>query len=123
VRANQLGTRFKALNGVLKVAVSDGGGADDERAIGDGLGNGGEFLCGGKDIGRRTYGGASALKSYIVWVNDAQVEEAEIAHGAGRCADIQGIASVDKDHAQAIEFKRRRQAFILRQVWMERAWR
>lgn len=115
MRTNQRGAGFKALNGVLKVAVSDGGGADNKRAIGDGLGNGGEFLRGGKNIGRRSDSGASAFKGYVVGVNDAKLKEAKVAHGAGGRADVQGIAGVDQDDSQVIEFNRSRQGFILRQ--------
>jgi hypothetical protein len=100
---------------MLKIAMSDGGGANDKRAIGDSLGDGGEFLGSGKNIGRGPHGRACTFKSYIIGIHDSQMEETEIAHGAGGCADIEGVTSVDQDDAQAIEFNRSRQALILRQ--------
>lgn len=110
MRAYERGAGFKALNRVLKIAVSDGGGADDERAIGDGLGDRSEFLCVGEDIGCCAHGRASAFKGDVIGIDDMQVKESEIAHGASGRADVQGIARVDQDDAQAIEFRGSSQA-------------
>ena len=119
MRAYERGAGFKALNGVLKIAVSDGGGTDDERAIGDGLGDRSEFLCVGEDIGCCAHGRASAFKGDVIGIDDTQVKESEIAHGASGRADVQGIARVDQDDAQAIEFRGSSQAdlFYGRRGW------
>jgi hypothetical protein len=101
--ADQRSSLLEALDGVLQFAVADGGGADDEGAVRDGFGEGGEFFGGGEDGGSAD-GGAGFTKSQFVWIDHAEVEETEVAHGAGGGADVERIARVDEDDAQAVEF-------------------
>jgi hypothetical protein len=116
VRANQRSAGFKALNRVLKIAVSDGGGTDNQRAIGNSLGNGLEFLRVGKNVSRGAHGRAGAFKGYVIGIYDAEVKESEVAHGAGGRADVQRIARVDEDDSQTVKFRGHRQGgFILRE--------
>ena len=36
----------------------------------------------------------------VIRIHQTQPRETEVSHGAGRCADVQRIASGDQDHAQ-----------------------
>jgi hypothetical protein len=74
--------------------MSDGGGSDYERAIGYGFGNGCEFFGMGENLGG-AHGRARAFKGDVVRIHYAQVEKSEVTHGAGRGADVEGIAGVD----------------------------
>ena len=96
--------------------MPDCGGSDHERAIGNRFGYSFEFSCAGQQIGG-AYGGASILKCHIVGVHHPQVKKPKIAHRPSSGADIEGVARVYQDNAQAIEFSRSRQARnILRQL-------
>ena len=81
----------------MRNAVADGGGADDERAVGDGFGDGGEFFGGDEDRSASD-GGASLTEGGFVRLDDAHAEEAEVAHGASGRADVQRIARRDQNH-------------------------
>ena len=93
---------FEAFDGVLRVAAANGGGADDESAVRDGFGNSLE-LFGAGEKRRGTHGRACFTKGQFVWIHDAKMEEAEVAHGAGGGANVERIARVDEDDAQVIE--------------------
>ncbi len=93
---------LEALDGVLQFAGADGSGSDDEGAVGDGFGEGLEFLRAGEKR-RGSDGGTGFAESYFVGVYNAEVEEAEVAHGAGGGSDVEGIARVDEDDAEAVE--------------------
>jgi len=82
---------------------ADGGGSDDEGAIIDSFGEGLELFGTGEQRGGAD-GGTRLAKSQLIGVHHAKMEEAEIAHGAGGCADVEGIARADEDDAQAVEF-------------------
>ena len=92
---------FQAAEGMLQLAVADAGGADHEAAIGHGVGEGGEFRGAIQQRGSAD-GGAGFAEGDVVGVDDAQVGEAEIGHGAGGSADVEGVASGDQDHAQVV---------------------
>ncbi len=85
---------FEALQGMLQVAMSDGGGSDHERAIGHGFGNGGELFSVGENLGGANRG-ARAFVGDVVRIHYTQVKKSEVAHGAGGGADVEGIAGVD----------------------------
>lgn len=97
---------------MLEVALADGGGADDEGAVGDGLGYGGEFGCGGED-GGRIDGGACGFEWDRVLVDDAEVGEAEVVHRAGDGADVLRVAGADENDGDAVEIFRREHACSL----------
>jgi len=92
--ADKAGAGFESANGMLQGAAADGGGADDESAIGDGVGDGGEFLGVGEKFGGAD-GGAGFAEGWLVGVDEAELGEAEVAHGAGGGADVEGIARGD----------------------------
>ena len=93
---------LEALNEVLRFAAANGGGADDESAVRNGFGNSLE-LFGASEKRRGAHGRACFTKSQFVGIDDAKVEEAEVAHGAGGGANVERIARVDEDDAQVIE--------------------
>lgn len=99
--ANQRSGLLEALDGMLHFTVADGCGANDEGAVRDGFGDGGEFFGGGENRGSAD-GGARFAEGQFVGIHDAEVEEAEVAHGASGCADIERIARVDEDDAEAV---------------------
>jgi hypothetical protein len=82
---------LEAADGVLQLTEANGSGSDDESAILDGFGDSLElFGLGEQRLGAD--GGARLAKSQLVGVHHAKMEEAEVAHGASSCADIEGIA-------------------------------
>jgi len=95
-------------DGAMEVAFSDGGGAGDEGAVGDGLGKGRE-ASGLLHDGGGAYGGFGGLGVFDlgglegggVVVDDAEVGEAEVLHGAGGGADVAGVAGADEDDSKA----------------------
>jgi hypothetical protein len=101
--ANERRASFEAMDGVLQVTMPDRGGADNERAIGDGFGDGGEFFGAG-EYGCGADGGASAFESDVVGIDDAEMKKSEVAHGSGGSADVKRVAGVDEDDAEAVEF-------------------
>ncbi len=87
---------------MLEVALAHGGGADDEGAVGDGLGYGGEF-GGGVQDGGGVDGGAGGFEWDGVFIDDAEVGEAEVVHRAGDGADVLWVAGADEDDGDAVE--------------------
>jgi len=115
MRANHGGAGLQALERMLQIAMSNGGGSDHERAIGNRRGYGFIFFRTGQYF-RRGHGGTGAFKCHIVRIHYPEMAKSEVAH-CPRCrANVEGIARVHQDNAQMIEFGRNRQAnFILRQ--------
>ena len=101
--ADDWGTSLQAMKRVLQVAMADGRGSDDEGAIGNGFRHGGEFPGIDENVGG-TDGGPSVFEGHFVRIHHPQVEESEVAHGAGGGADVERIARVDEDDAKIIEF-------------------
>jgi len=97
----------------MEMASADRGGADDERAVGDGVFDGFELL-GAREHGRSADGGAGLPKRGRIGLYDAQMAEAEIAHGASGGADVERVARLDEDDAQAVGFSGAEQAPILK---------
>ncbi len=89
----ELGQRKNGLQGL---AARYGGGAEDEGAVGDSIGKGGKFAGGGEDGGCAD-GGTSFLPGGLKWLNEAEVGEAEVDHGAGYRADVERIAGTHED--------------------------
>ncbi len=88
---------------VLQGAVTHGRGADDERAIGHGFGDGGEFFRRGEDLGGAD-GRAGVAKGRGEGIDHAQASETEIAHGARGGANVERVARGYQNDAQAVGF-------------------
>lgn len=106
--ADQASAVLEPFEGMTESAAADGGGADDQGAIGDGVGQGGEFAGVGQDL-CATGGGAGLAEGGRVGLDDAQMRKAEIAHGAGGRAEIEGIARGHQDDTQAFGLRRGQQ--------------
>jgi hypothetical protein len=100
--ADETRALFKALDRVLQFARADRCGSDDERAVSNSFGDSLELLGMGKKR-QCADRGVRFAKGQFVGVHDAEVEESEVAHGAGGRADVEGIARVDEDDAQVVE--------------------
>jgi hypothetical protein len=92
---------LQALDGMLRAAAPQGGGADDEGAVGDGFRDGLEFFGAGQE-GRRAHRGTGFAKGKFVGVDYAKVEEAEVTHGAGGSADVERVAWRNEDDVEAV---------------------
>ena len=99
--AKKTDSLIQTADRVLQLTLSNGGSSDNECAIGDGFRDGFEFR-GLREQGLGTDGGARFAKSQLIRVDNAKVEEAEIAHGASRCADVERIARSHKNDTQAV---------------------
>jgi hypothetical protein len=94
---------FEAPDGVLQLTGAHGRGSDDQRAILHSFGDGLElFGLGEQRLGAD--GGTRLPKCQLVRVHHTKMEKAKVAHGACGSADIEGIARVDEDDAQAVGF-------------------
>ena len=109
--ADEIGGGFEAVCRVLRLAVAEGGGSDDQGAVGDGISYRGEFFALLHD-GGGTDGRAGFAECEFVGFDDAEVEESEVAHGAGGGAKIERIAGADEDDAEVLSGVR--QGSILR---------
>ena len=85
---------------VVELALADGGGADDESAVGDGLGDRGKGARGGHHLGG-VDGGLRSLKRWEEFIDHAEGAEAEVVHGAGDGADVGRVARADEDDGDA----------------------
>src|ERR1700691_1583169 len=97
------GSGFQTLEGFARSATAAVGGADDERAVGDGLGNGGVLFGGGED-GLGVDGGAGFAECDVVGMDHAEVERSEVGHRAGRCSDVERVTAGDEDDAETVQF-------------------
>ena len=84
--AKKTGCLIETAGRVLQLTLSNGGGSDNECAIGDGFRDGFEF-CGLREKRLGADSGTRFAKSQLIRIDNAKVEEAEIAHGASGCAD------------------------------------
>ena len=87
---------------MLQVAVSGYGGADDQFAIFDSLGDlvvlfGFGQQAGGAD-GRLRF-----AKCGFVGIHDAQAHDSKIAHGAGGGSDVERVARGYQHYAETVE--------------------
>ena len=97
------GGGFKGRDRLQQIALGTGG-ADDEGAVGDGLGQVLELLrC--REDRLSVDGGLRLLKGDGVRMHDAQAGKAEVGHGASGRADVERVAAVDQDDVQAILFR------------------
>ena len=93
---------FKAPDRMLQLTFADGGRPDDERAIFYGFGDSFELFGAGEQR-RGADRGTRLTKGQLIGVNHAKMEEAEVTHGAGGSAHVEGIARTDEDDAQMVE--------------------
>lgn len=100
---NARSTLLQALEWMLDLTMSHSAGGDYESAIGDGIGDVLILFGGGENVSCADCRNRIA-KGRAVGIDYAQVSEAEVAHGAGSCADVEGIAGGDQDYAEAVEF-------------------
>ena len=86
---------------MLQGARSAGGGADDESAIGHGLGDRRE-LARGLEHMQGFYGGAGFPERDVIGIHQPHLGKAEIAHGSRGRADVQRIARIDQNYFQRV---------------------
>ena len=99
------GRGFQSMQGLLRSAAGAGGGSDDEGTVGDGVGHVIEFFRCLED-GLCVDGRASFAKGDVVGMDDAEMLESEVGHGAGRRTDVERVAAADQDDTEAIDFRR-----------------
>ncbi len=102
VFADEGRTLFKAPDRVLQFAEAGSSGSNDEGAVRDGFGHGFELLC-ADEHRRGSDGGTRFAKRQFIGIHDTKMEETEVAHGAGGRADVERVARIDEDDAQAVE--------------------
>ena len=103
MRAHDGSTNVKSMERMLEIAMSDRGGSYNERAVGNRFGHSFVFFGAGQNLGC-VHGGARAFKCHIVGVHDPEMAESKVAHRPCGGAYVEGIASIDEDDAQLIEF-------------------
>lgn len=86
---------------VLQLSMADGSGADDERTVRNGFGDGREDFGVGEDCGCSD-GRASLAKCRVVWMHQAQMMKAEVAHGTRGRPDVQRVSRRYENHAEAV---------------------
>jgi hypothetical protein len=92
--AEETGGLIQVAHQVLQLTLPDGSCSDDQCAIFNGFGDGFELFGSGEQrLGAN--GGPRLAKSQLIGIHDAKMEEAKVAHGAGSCADVEGIARCD----------------------------
>lgn len=99
----ETGGLIEAADRVLGLAATDGSRSDNEGAVRDGFGDGLEFFGAGEQR-RGADGGSRLAKCQLIGVHHTKMEEAKVAHGAGRRADVEGVARGDKDDTQTVGF-------------------
>ncbi|HEX2713255.1 MAG TPA: hypothetical protein VHM88_13730 [Candidatus Acidoferrales bacterium] len=92
----------QAFHGVLWAATSEGSGAYDESTVGDGFRDGFEFFS-ASEKGRSSDGGTSFAESKFVGIDDAEVGETEVAHGAAGGANVERVARGNKNDTETVE--------------------
>jgi len=105
----EIGKRYDAL---LRLAIGQSSGSDDQGAGGDGFGEG-RMLMGVFEEFRSADGGAGLAPVRLKGSDDGEVREAEVGHGAGRCADVEGVAGGDEDDVDAVALEIGKQEMIV----------
>ena len=83
-------------DGLFGFAVGEGAGAEDERAVADGFGEGGHFGGVGEEFGSAN-GGTGFAPVRLIRRHDGEMSEAEVGHGARDRADVEGVARRDEN--------------------------
>ncbi len=86
---------------MLRLSMADGGGADDERAVRDGFGDGSENLGLCQDRGCSN-GRTSLVKCRIVWMHQPQLTESEVAHGTRGGPDVERVSRRYENNGEAV---------------------
>lgn len=89
---------------MLQRAVALRGGADDQTAIGYGIGDRRIFARALQDV-LRFHGRLGFTKRDFVWIYQTQFGDAEIAHRARSRADIEGIARRGENDSEQVHGK------------------
>jgi hypothetical protein len=93
---------FETMQGMVEVARPYGRSAYDERAVGDGLGDGCALLGIMKKFGSANRG-PSLAKVHLIAIHDTEVEESEVAHSAGGRSNVEWIAGGDEHNDDVVE--------------------
>ena len=86
---------------VLQLSMADDGGTDDECAVRNGFGDGRENFCIGEHGGCAD-GRARLAECRIIWVHQAQVMKAEVAHGTRGRPDVQRVSCRYQNYGEAV---------------------
>ncbi len=103
--AYRASARLEAAQRMLQIAMTNGGGADYERAVGHSVRDGSVFLGAGQNRSA-AHGGTRLAKGAFERIHHSQVRAPEVAHRAGGRADVERISRRNENDAQAIEFTR-----------------
>src|SRR5580698_8642160 len=101
--ANAADALFQALHGMLYFPASHGAGGNHESAICNGVSDILELFGTSENISCADCGTRLA-KGWSIRIDNPQMREAEVAHGAGGRANVQRIAGRDQHHAEMVEF-------------------
>jgi len=88
-------------NGLFSFAMSQRAGAEDERAVANGLGKS-RGLFGDVQKFGGTDSGAGFTPVRLVGGDRGEMGEAEVGHGARDGADVEGVARRDEDDGDAV---------------------
>jgi len=100
--ADQTAAVLEPADRMLDRTASDGRCSDDERAIGDGVGDGWEFARTLQEVS--CFDGRFRLqKGDVVRVDQAQIHGAEVAHCARGRADVQRVARRHQNHGEVLQ--------------------
>ncbi len=94
VFADSACSMLKPLERMLQFAMPDGSSADDQCAVGNGVGNALVFRSVGQHVCRADCG-ARFAKRHLVGIHHPQAEKAEVAHGARSRAYVERIPRLD----------------------------
>lgn len=97
--AEARGSLLEGKEREAELAVVIAGSADHQTAVAEGFGQGGVLLGRFKD-GTGFDSGFRLAEGDLIGVDDAEIEEAEIAHGPCGGADVQRIARIHQHHTQ-----------------------
>ena len=90
---------------MLQIAMANGSGADHERAVGHSVRDRIIFL-GASQNRSAAHGGTRLAKGAFERIDDPQVRAPEVAHRAGRRANVERITRRNEYDAQTVEFMR-----------------
>ena len=103
--ANRASARLEAAQRMLQIAMTNGRGADYERAVGHSVSDGCVFLGAGQNRSA-AHGGTRLAKGALERIHHPQVRAPEVTHRARGCADVERISRRNENDAQAVEFAR-----------------
>lgn len=102
----------EADDGLVGLAMGQGSGAEDERAVADGFGESRGLICALEQFCGSHCGFCFAPVRFIRGDN-GEVREAEVGHGTSHCADVERVARRDEDDSDAIALLRCKQGMIV----------